>query len=133
MSRGSIQGSVLELPFADGSFDVVVSAWVIETLPDPRRAVSEYLRVINREGNVLYSFCSLPEGWFSRAGSAWLRSAVRRGFAGEFLDGESSPWHDCARSHVARFSHGLTTEVALRSCCAVEAPVLPVVETAEPS
>jgi len=120
-----LQGSVLELPFADATFDVVVSAWVIETVPDPMRAVSEYLRVLNPDGNVLYSFCSLPQGWFSRAGSAWLRDAVRRGFAGEFLDGESTPWHDCKRSHLIRFSHGLTTEVALQKCCTIAAPVLP--------
>jgi len=121
-----VQGSVLELPFADDTFDVVVSAWVIETVPDPMRAVSEYLRVLNPDGHVLYTFCSLPHGWFSRAGSAWLRNAVRRGFAGRFLDGESTPWHDCDRSHLVRFGHGLTTEVALRNCCTVEAPVLPV-------
>ena len=120
-----VQGSVLELPFADGTFDVVVSAWVIETVPDPMRAVSEYLRVLNRDGHVLYTFCSLPYGWFSRAGSAWLRNAVGRGFAGQFLDGERTPWHDCDRSHLVRFSHGLTTEVALQKCCTVEAPVLP--------
>lgn len=120
-----VQGSVLELPFADGTFDVVVSAWVIETVPDPMRAVSEYLRVINPDGHVLYSFCSLPHGWFSLAGSAWLRNAVHRGFAGQFLDGENTPWHDCDHSHLLRFSHGLTTEVALQKCCTVGAPVLP--------
>ena len=122
-----LQGSVLDLPFADGTFDVVVSAWVIETVPEPMRAVSEYLRVLNPEGHGLYTFCSLPHGWFSRAGSAWLRNAVRRGFAGEFLAGESTPWHDCDRSHLIRFSHGLTTEVALQKCYTVGAPVLPAV------
>lgn len=120
-----VQGSVLDLPFADGTFDVVVSAWVIETVPDPVQAVREYLRVLDPNGHVLYTFCSLPRGWFSRAGSAWLRNAVRRGFAGQFLDGESAPWHDCDRSHLLRFSHGLTTEVALQRCCPVGAPVLP--------
>ena len=118
-------GSVLDLPFADESFDVVVSAWVIETVPDPMRAVSECLRVLAADGQVLYTFCSLPRGWFSRAGSTWLRAAVARGFAGDFLDGDETPWHDCDRSHLARFSHGLTTEVALRKCCSVAAPVLP--------
>ena len=120
-----LQGSVLDLPFADATFDVVVSAWVIETVPDPMRAVREYLRVLHPDGHLFYTFCSLPRGWFSRHGSGWLRDAVRRGFAGEFLDAEHTPWHDCGRSHLNRFSHGLTTEVALRRCCNVEAPVLP--------
>lgn len=120
-----VQGSVLELPFADNSFDVVVSAWVIETVPDPVQAVREYVRVIRPAGHVLYTFCSLPNGWFSRAGSAWLRNAVERGFAGQFLAGERVPWHDCDRSHLAPFSHGLTTEVALKKCCAVGPAILP--------
>jgi len=120
-----IQGSVLDLPFADATFDIVVSAWVIETVPDPLRAVSEFLRVIKPEGRVVYTFCSLPEGWFSRAGSAWLRNAVGRGFAGDFLEPQRTPWHDCERSHRLRFSHGLTTEVELQRCCSVAAPVLP--------
>lgn len=120
-----MQGSVLEMPFADGAFDIVVSAWVIETVPDPVKAVSEYLRLLNSDGQLLYTFCSLPRGWFSRPGSAWLREAVRRGFAGHFLEGEQTPWHDCDRSHLVRFGHGLATEVALRKCCSVGAPVLP--------
>ena len=125
-----VRASVLELPFDDDSFDVVVSAWVIETLLEPRRAVTEYLRVLKPGGRVLYSFCSLPEGWFSRAGSAWLRTAVRRGFAGDFLEAERIPWHDCGTSHLARFRGGLTTAVALGKCCSVAAPVLP--ETTRP-
>jgi ubiquinone/menaquinone biosynthesis C-methylase UbiE len=118
-------GSVLGLPFAAESFDVVVSAWVIETVDDPGRAVREFLRVLRPGGRVLYTFCSLPDGWLSRAGSAWLRGAVRRGFAGDFLPVERAPWHDCGSSHRVRFRGGLTTEVSLGSCCHVDAPVLP--------
>ncbi len=64
-----IVGSVLELPFPDDSFDVVISGWVIETVPDAIAAVREYLRVINADGYVLYTFCSLPDG-SSRAPAA---------------------------------------------------------------
>ncbi len=120
-----VLGSVLELPFADNTFDVVVSGWVIETVPDPLAAVREYLRVIKPEGHVFYTFCSLPRGFFSRAGSAWLRGAVGRGFAGEFLPEERIPWHDCERSHRMRAPGGLVTEIALRKCCHVGESVLP--------
>lgn len=121
-----IEGSVLALPFADESFDVVVSGWVIETLPDPRQAVAEYLRVITSSGYVMYTFCSLPEGWLSRAGSALLRAAVGQGFAGRFLPDEDIPWHDCERSRRARFHGGLATFVLLRKCCPVGVGVLPI-------
>jgi len=118
-------GSILDLPFGDESFDLVVSGWVIETVDDPRRAVTEMLRVLRPEGLVLYTFCSLPDGWLSRAGSVLLRAAVTRGFAGSFLDEDEHPWHDCGRSHLRRFRGGLTTEIALAKCCTVARDVLP--------
>ncbi len=118
-------GSVLDLPFPDDHFDIVTSAWVIETVPDPIGAVREYLRVLNPGGHIFFTFCSLPQGWFSRAGSAILRGAIRRGFAGEFLPEDRTPWHDCDHSHRVRFRGGLATEIALRKCCDVGDPILP--------
>jgi ubiquinone/menaquinone biosynthesis C-methylase UbiE len=77
-----VGGDVLVLPFSANRYDAVVSAWVIETVADPVRAVSEHLRVLSTTGYLLYSFCSLPEGWLSRAGSLLLRKVVEKGFAG---------------------------------------------------
>jgi ubiquinone/menaquinone biosynthesis C-methylase UbiE len=119
------QGSVLDLPFSDNSFDIAVSSWVIETVPDPMQAVSEYLRVINDTGYVLYTFCSLPHGWVSRAGTAMIRSTVEHRFGGNFLPPERTPWHDCDRSFRLSSRAGLTTLVSLRKCCTVGAGVLP--------
>ncbi len=120
-----VQASVLDLPFADRSFDLVVSSWVIETVPDPLQAVSEYLRVINEGGYVLYTFCSLPAGWVSRAGTALLRATVEHRFGGTFLPPERTPWHDCNRSYRLRSPAGLTTFVILRKCCTVGPGILP--------
>ncbi len=122
---GRVARDVLQLPLPDERFDLVVSAWVIETTLDPSRAVSEYLRVLSTTGYLLYSFCSLPEGWFSRAGSLLLRKAVERDFAGRFLAPEEIPWHDCERSRRWSFLGGLTTLVLLRKCCTVGRGVLP--------
>jgi ubiquinone/menaquinone biosynthesis C-methylase UbiE len=125
-SHGSrVLSSVLELPFPDESFDLVVSSWVIETVPDPCQAVSEFLRVISPDGYVLYSFCSLPDGWLSRAGSRLFRKAVKKGFAGNFLDHTEEPWHDCSESRIARFHGGLSSFIVLRKCCSVAAAILP--------
>ena len=118
-------GSVLDLPYPANSFDLVVSAWVIETVPDPTRAVQEYLRVVAPGGHVVYTFCSLPHGWFSRAGSALLREAVGRGFDGTFLAEQRTPWHDCEFSHRRRFGSGLTTEIGLSACCSVGRELVP--------
>ena len=120
-----VLGSAQALPFAPDSFDLVVSAWVIETVDDPLAAISEFLRVLRTDGRVLYTFCSLPDGFFSRAGSALLRSVVTEQFAGQFLAGPRVPFHDCGRAHLQRFSGGLVTEVSLGSCCTIEREVLP--------
>jgi len=120
-----VEGSVLDLPFPDDSFDIVVSSWVIETVPNPITAVSEYLRVVNDTGYVLYTFCSLPDGWVSRAGTTLLRAAVENRFAGRFLPPEETPWHDCDRSWRVRSHAGVTTFVELRKCCSVGTGILP--------
>jgi ubiquinone/menaquinone biosynthesis C-methylase UbiE len=118
-------GSVLELPFPDNRFDVVVSAWVIETVPDPLLVVSELLRVLAPSGHLVHTFCSLPDGWLSRAGSEFLRAVVKRGFAGDFLTEDRTPMHECGLSHRRRFRSGLTTEIELAKCCRVGPGALP--------
>jgi ubiquinone/menaquinone biosynthesis C-methylase UbiE len=125
IAASRVQGSVLDLPFPDNAFDIVVSSWVIETVPDPTKAVSEYLRVINDTGSVLYTFCSLPRGWVSRAGTALLRTTIEHRFGGNFLPPERTPWHDCDRSCKLRSHAGLTTLVSLRKCCSVGAGIVP--------
>jgi SAM-dependent methyltransferase len=46
-------GSVLDLPFADGSFDIVFYHHVIEHVSDPARSLAELARVLRR-GGLLY-------------------------------------------------------------------------------
>jgi len=120
-----VVGDVMELPFPDDAFDIVVSAWVIETVAVPACAVEEYLRVLAPGGLVVYTFCSLPDRWWTRAATSHLRALVNRSYAGDFIPSERIPWHDCARSHLVRFRGGLTSEVALGKCCSVDEALLP--------
>ncbi len=46
----AVGGDALELPFADGSFDVVTCFQVIEHLPSVPRALDEAMRVLRRPG-----------------------------------------------------------------------------------
>jgi len=46
------EGSVLNLPFEDGSFDIVASYQMLEHVPDPRTALSEMLRVLKPGGTI---------------------------------------------------------------------------------
>ena len=116
---------VQRLPFRDESFDVVVSSWVIETVADPRQAVSEYLRVLAQDGQVLYTFCTRPESTMARLRTLLLRAVVRVGFAGHFLGHDQTPWHECASSRRSGFDGGLTTEIVLAKCCNVDRTMLP--------
>lgn len=115
-------GDAVQLPFADGAFDVVVSAWAIETMADPKRAVAGYLRVLARRGRVFCTFCSRPPGWTARLRSLPLRCVVRAGFAGRFLTPARTPFHDCRMARRRRFHDGLVTGIALAKCCTVGNP-----------
>jgi SAM-dependent methyltransferase len=48
-----------DLPFADGSFDVVTTIGVLQELPDPFRAVAEIARVLRPGGQVIGSVAFL--------------------------------------------------------------------------
>ena len=48
-------GDAESLDFDDDSFDVVVSRWVLWTLPDPEKAISEWMRVL-KPGGRAYEF-----------------------------------------------------------------------------
>jgi ubiquinone/menaquinone biosynthesis C-methylase UbiE len=43
-----------ELPFEDGSFDTLTAAYVHCTIPDPRRALAEFARVLRPGGRYLF-------------------------------------------------------------------------------
>jgi ubiquinone/menaquinone biosynthesis C-methylase UbiE len=49
-----IEASAEQLPFDDGSFDVVVATLVLCTVPDPLRSLSEARRVLVEGGRLLY-------------------------------------------------------------------------------
>ncbi len=114
-----IRGDMARLPYPDRTFDLVVSTWAIETTPDPKKAVTELLRVIKDDGVVIYTFCSLPEGGIGRLGARLVEAAMGRRFAFRFLPRRERPYHSCSRSRLVTFFGGLMTLVVLRKCCTV--------------
>ena len=51
-SAGSVNGSALDLPFADGTFDRIITSEVLEHIGDDRRAISELTRVLRPGGTM---------------------------------------------------------------------------------
>lgn len=47
-----LQGDALRFPFADGTFDKIVCAEVIEHVEDDRKGVAELARILNRGGKI---------------------------------------------------------------------------------
>jgi SAM-dependent methyltransferase len=60
-----IHGSVYELPFAAGSFDLAVSFDVIEHLDDDRLALRELHRVVRGDGRLIVTVPAYPWLWSS--------------------------------------------------------------------
>ncbi len=60
------RGDADNLPFADCSFDAVISVGAIEYFPDPEKTIKEFARVTKPGGTVIVGG---PEsGWFSKLG-----------------------------------------------------------------
>ncbi len=55
------EGDAEALPFADGSFDAVVSNFGVHHVPDPARAVSEARRVLRPGGRMAFTSWAAPE------------------------------------------------------------------------
>jgi ubiquinone/menaquinone biosynthesis C-methylase UbiE len=58
------RGDAENLPFADDSFDAVISVGAIEYFPDPERVLKELTRVANPNGNIIV--CGPESAWFSK-------------------------------------------------------------------
>ncbi|MDP3941956.1 MAG: class I SAM-dependent methyltransferase [bacterium] len=52
--KNTVVGTVEDLPFEGNFFDLVVSEWVLEHLPDPEKAFREIYRVLKPGGRVIF-------------------------------------------------------------------------------
>ena len=67
------KGDAEALPFPDSSFDIVVSKYVLWTVPNPAKALSEWYRVVRPGGKVIY----VDGNWNTDLESSWWRRRWR--------------------------------------------------------
>ncbi len=72
-----VQGDVLRLPFADGSFDLAFCDGVLHHTPDPRRGFHELARVV-RPGGAVYVWLYPREGRLREAFFGAVRAVTTR-------------------------------------------------------
>lgn len=68
---GTVLGSGMDLPFADGSFDVTYSSNVLEHVPDPWRMADEMVRVTKPGGLVFLSYTLWWGPWGGHETAPW--------------------------------------------------------------
>lgn len=68
---GSVLGSALALPFADGTVDVCFSSNVLEHVPQPWRMAEEMVRVTRPGGLVFLSFTNWLSPWGGHETAPW--------------------------------------------------------------
>ncbi len=96
-------GDAERLRFADASFDVVVAQYVVTAIPDPERALDEFLRVLRPGGEIVLTSRVGADGGL-RAGieGALMPLTSRMGFRTQF------PW-----ARYARWAEGRAEAVRL--------------------
>lgn len=101
------QGNVADLPFDDESYDLIVSRYVVWTLPDPVKALKEWQRLLKPggrlgivDGNWYYHYYRSPfKRWWSRVNNLMYR--IRSGFdPGQKLATNYAP--ELPTTHVLR-------------------------------
>jgi len=107
-----VRGNALQLPFADGRFDAVVSTEAFHWFPDPERALGEFFRVLVPGGRLMIAFVNPPVEWLSAA----ARLASR-------LAGEPARWPTRARLRAQLRAAGFRIELQ-RAVFRLPAPLL---------
>lgn len=121
------QGDATCLPFADSSFDAVLSECSLSLMPDRRAALGEWRRVLKDDGRLLLADVDWPgdddrDGLAEDVAAAGFsildqqdRSEVLAGFAARFIFQHGSLdalWGDCRRKGDARPRYRLVIAAA---------------------
>jgi ubiquinone/menaquinone biosynthesis C-methylase UbiE len=89
------EGDAAHLPFPDASFDTVVCALALCSIPDPQRAIAEMRRVLVPGGQLLL-LDHVGSAWPPLYGAQWLVEQLTRRLAGEYQTRRQRPLVEAA-------------------------------------
>lgn len=72
-----IQGDAMHLPFADGTFDIVINVEASHCYPDFRKFVQEVARVLKPQGSFVHADLRYPSGMDEWLGALWSHPQLR--------------------------------------------------------
>jgi phosphatidylethanolamine/phosphatidyl-N-methylethanolamine N-methyltransferase len=88
-----------QLTFADNSFDVVVAQYVVTAIPNPERALDEFLRVVRPGGEIILTSRIGAESGLRKSIEKWLMPITSRlGWRTEFAWERYERWAKTARA-----------------------------------
>ena len=92
-----------QLEYADASFDVVVAQYVVTAIPNPEKALDEFLRVVRPGGEIILTSRLGAEAGLRGTVERWLMPLTSRmGWRTEFAWARYADW--LARSPAARLA-----------------------------
>lgn len=113
-----IQGDAENLPFADGSFDVVINVEASHCYPDFPRFLAEVARVLRPSGDFLYTDFRFSEAiavWEQAIAAGPLRVAASREIGPEVVRGmefNTARSEELLNRKLPKFLHGLGRDFA---------------------
>lgn len=93
------EGDACHLPFADASFDTVVCALSLCSIPDPAQAIAEMQRVVVPGGQLLL-LDHIGSTWPPLYAAQWLIELITRRTAGEHMTRRQLPLVEAAGFHI---------------------------------
>jgi len=103
-----VPGTAAQLPFDDGSADVILSSFALIFAPDPKAAAAELARVLAPGGRIMFN-AFLPESPFVKINR--LVGAASRAARGAPRGPAPFPWHDPGAIAELFAPHGLRLRV----------------------
>ena len=104
-----VPGTAAQLPFGDGSADVILSSFALIFAPDPKAAAAELVRVLAPGGRIMFT-AFLPESPFVKINR--LVGAASRAARGAARGPAPFPWHDPGEVAELFAPHGMRLRVA---------------------